>query len=80
MFKIWNRAYSPLDNPQSSSANNIFKADIDSINKSDIIIANFNPYAGMLVDDETAFECGYGYATGKKYMAILKMIDFMKRK
>lgn len=70
----------PIDNPQASFANNIFNADIISIDNSDIIIANFNPYAGMLVDDGTAFECGYAYATGKEIYAYIDDERFYEEK
>ena len=52
----------PIDNPQASNANTIYESDIKMLESADIVIANFNPYAGMLVDDGTAFECGYAKA------------------
>ncbi len=54
----------PLDN-QESNANKIFKGNIGLINESDIIVANLNDFRGQTMDDGTAFELGYAYASGK---------------
>ncbi len=70
----------PIDNPQASSADIIARADIKTITEADIIIANFNPYAGMLVDDGTAFECGYAHALGKRFYGYLSDSRFYEEK
>ncbi|NLV90202.1 MAG: nucleoside 2-deoxyribosyltransferase [Tenericutes bacterium] len=61
----------PIDNPQASNANTIYESDIKMLESADIVIANFNPYAGMLVDDGTAFECGYAKALNKRIYGYL---------
>lgn len=45
----------------------IFKEDRDSVDWSDIVIANLN---GITVDDGTAWEIGYAYAKGKHIVGI----------
>ncbi len=54
----------PLDNVASGSKE-IFKGNIELINQSDVIVANLNDFRGQTMDDGTAFELGYGYASGK---------------
>lgn len=54
----------PLDNTFSRS-DLIFKGNVGLINESDIIVANLNNFRGQTMDDGTAFELGYGYASGK---------------
>lgn len=70
----------PIDNPQSSSASKIYLADIKTILEADIVIANFNPYAGMLVDDGTAYECGYACALGKRVYGYISDNRFYEEK
>jgi len=64
----------PLDNSidfkegefhTQQGADKIFKANIDLINKADVIIANLISFRGVCIDDGTAFEIGYGFAMGK---------------
>ena len=62
----------PMDNKQDGTPLEIYKQDIESIDNCDIIIANFQSYRGSLIDDGTAFECGYGIATGKKVYGYLE--------
>lgn len=54
----------PLDNT-SLNSNEIFRGNIGLIIQSDIIVANLNNFRGQTMDDGTAFELGYGYASGK---------------
>lgn len=54
----------PLDNVANGSEE-IFKGNIGLINQSDIIVANLNDFRGQTMDDGTAFELGYGHASGK---------------
>ena len=43
----------------------VFLADLNLIDKSDIIIANLNNFRGYDIDSGTAFELGYGYSKHK---------------
>lgn len=54
----------PLDNVANGSKE-IFDGNIGLINQSDIIVANLNDFRGQTMDDGTAFELGYGCASGK---------------
>lgn len=54
----------PLDNALGGSKQ-IFNGNIGLINQSDIIVANLNNFRGQTMDDGTAFELGYGLASGK---------------
>lgn len=56
----------PMDNNQQGTPFKIYQQDVALIDGADIVIANFNSYAGALIDDGTAFECGYAVAKGKK--------------
>ncbi len=52
-------------------ANQIFLENISIIDRSDIVIANCNPFRGACVDDGTSYEIGYAYAKGKKVFGYL---------
>ena len=61
----------PLDNEVQEQKKNlmaqkIFEGNIKLIKEADIIIANLNNFRGLEPDSGTAFECGVGYALGKK--------------
>jgi nucleoside 2-deoxyribosyltransferase len=62
----------PLDNivnfnqEKNKIAQDIYKANVDLINQSDIIIANINAFRGKEADSGTIWECGYASALGKK--------------
>lgn len=45
----------------------VFKTDIDALNKADIVVASLN---GVDVDSGTAFELGYAFAQGKKLFGL----------
>lgn len=60
------------DQVKLAKANQIFKENILLIQKSDIVIANCNPFRGACVDDGTAFEIGYAYGKGKRVFGYLK--------
>lgn len=49
----------------------IFLKNIRSIEASDYIVANVNPFRGKEPDSGTCFEIGYGYALGKKVYGYL---------
>lgn len=51
---------------KTDTARAIFAGNIRLIDKADLIIANLNPFRGVEPDSGTVFECGYGYAKGKK--------------
>ena len=62
----------PLDNvvdfnqEKRKIAQDIFKANVDLINQSDIVIANLNAFRGKEADSGTVWECGYATALDKK--------------
>ncbi|TGL16295.1 nucleoside 2-deoxyribosyltransferase [Leptospira meyeri] len=60
------------DQIKLAKANQIFKENISLIQRSDIIIANCNPFRGACIDDGTAFEIGYAYGKGKRIFGYLK--------
>jgi nucleoside 2-deoxyribosyltransferase len=53
----------------------IFEANVDLIERCDVIVANLEPFRGPGVDDGTAWEIGYGYAKGKKIWGYSQLSD-----
>lgn len=53
------------------TAQAIFAANLESIKKADVVVANLNPFRGQCVDDGTAFEIGYACALGKQIFGYL---------
>ncbi|WP_201281152.1 MULTISPECIES: nucleoside 2-deoxyribosyltransferase [Paenibacillus] len=51
---------------QKETAAMIFHANDGLIREADIVMANLNPFRGAEPDSGTVFECGLGYALGKK--------------
>ncbi|MGQ3671686.1 nucleoside 2-deoxyribosyltransferase [Xanthobacter sp. TB0136] len=47
----------------------IFFANLDMIRAADAIVANLTPFRGLSADPGTAFELGYGFASGKTVAA-----------
>jgi len=64
------QALIPLDNHETT-AEGIFRANLDLISKADAIIANLNPFRGAEPDSGTAFECGCAVALGKEVVGYL---------
>jgi nucleoside 2-deoxyribosyltransferase len=68
----------PLDNVidfnqgKRKIAQDIFQANEQLIDKSDIVIANLNTFRGKEADSGTVWECGYAYAKGKKVYGYMK--------
>ena len=68
----------PLDNvidfnqEKNKIAQDIYKANVNLINQSDIVIANINPFRGKEADSGTIWECGYASALGKKVFGYMK--------
>ncbi len=68
----------PLDNvinfnqEKRKIADDIFKANEQLIDMSDIVIANLNTFRGKEADSGTVWECGYAYAKGKKVYGYMK--------
>ncbi len=62
----------PLDNvvdfnqEKHKIAKDIFDANVKMIQQADFVVANLNPFRGSEPDSGTVWECGYGYALGKK--------------
>ncbi len=67
----------PLDNVidfnqnKQKIAQDIFIANKNLIEECDIIVANLNSFRGKESDSGTVWECGYGFALGKKVYAYL---------
>ncbi|MBW5447570.1 nucleoside 2-deoxyribosyltransferase [Cohnella sp. CFH 77786] len=53
------------------TAKAIFEGNLRLIEKSDLIIANLDPFRGNEPDSGTVFECGYAYGLGKKLYGFL---------
>ncbi|HFU73948.1 MAG TPA: nucleoside 2-deoxyribosyltransferase [Helicobacteraceae bacterium] len=54
-----------LNNTPHQNARRIRQANIELIQKADIIMANLNPFRGLEPDSGTVFEVGYAMALGK---------------
>lgn len=61
----------PMDNNVDVSdssyktAVKIYRGNVNQIYACDIVVANCNPFRGVLMDDGTAYELGFGNALGK---------------
>lgn len=64
------RALIPLESEQTAPAD-IFQANIASLQASDAILANLNPFRGLEPDSGTCVEVGYGLALGKPIIGYL---------
>ncbi|TGM57051.1 nucleoside 2-deoxyribosyltransferase [Leptospira adleri] len=80
-FSAGFQALSPFDSdiPRDLERNRdlarkIFFGNCELIRKSDIVLANCNPFRGPLVDDGTAFEIGYAFALGKNIYGYAKSL------
>ena len=68
----------PLDNvidfnqEKNKIAQDIYKANVNLIKQSDIVIANINAFRGKEADSGTIWECGYASALGKKVFGYMK--------
>ncbi|MFT8322180.1 MAG: nucleoside 2-deoxyribosyltransferase [Bacillus sp. (in: firmicutes)] len=71
----------PINNLKDQElATMIFYSNEGLIRESDIIIANLNSFRGEEPDSGTVFECGYGYALGKKLYGYIDNGSTMKEK
>ena len=61
----------PLDN-EETTAEGIFRANLELISKADAVVANLNPFRGAEPDSGTCFEVGCGIALGKRVIGYLK--------
>jgi len=67
----------PLDNlidfnqSKQKIAKDIFIANKNLIQECDIVVANLNSFRGKESDSGTVWECGYGFALGKKVYGYL---------
>jgi nucleoside 2-deoxyribosyltransferase len=59
------QALVPLDNDETT-AEGIFKANIELITAADAVLANLNPFRGTEPDSGTSFEVGCAIALGKR--------------
>lgn len=57
----------PIDDLEpEEKAMKIFYANEGLIRSADLIVADLNPFRGLEPDSGTVFECGFGYALGKR--------------
>ena len=56
---------------KETSAEGIFRANIEMISEADAVIANLNPFRGCEPDSGTCFEIGCAIALGKQVIAYL---------
>ena len=54
-----------LSDQSMQTAVQIYRSDVSQIRECNIVVANCNAFRGMLMDDGTAYEIGYGNALGK---------------
>ena len=54
-----------LSDQSMQTAVQIYRSDVSQIRECNIVVANCNTFRGMLMDDGTAYEIGYGNALGK---------------
>lgn len=64
-------ALTPLDN-EETTAEGIFRANLELISRADAVVANLNPFRGAEPDSGTCFEVGCGIALGKRVIGYLK--------
>ncbi len=69
----------PLDN-ECTEAKDIFRGNLALIDKADFICANLNDFRGVDMDSGTAFEIGYGYASGKDIFGYTSDISSLREK
>lgn len=63
-------AFIPSDNDETS-AEGIFRANIEMISEAEAVIANLDPFRGCEPDSGTCFEIGCAIALGKQVIAYL---------
>ena len=60
-----------FDMPKREIACAIYKANVEMIERCDIVVANLNPFRGKESDSGTVWECGYALGRGKKVYGYL---------
>ena len=71
----------PLDNvidfnqDKQKIAMDIFQANKNLIEQCDIVVANLNTFRGKEADSGTIWECGYGFALGKKVYGYMNEVN-----
>eukprot|EP00927_Polykrikos_kofoidii_P046746 TRINITY_DN40884_c0_g1_i1.p1 TRINITY_DN40884_c0_g1~~TRINITY_DN40884_c0_g1_i1.p1 ORF type:complete len:233 (+),score=50.07 TRINITY_DN40884_c0_g1_i1:46-699(+) len=67
---------SPLDNEadveKEGAPEAIFRANIELIDRCDVVVANVNPFRGCCVDDGTSFEIGAAFVKGKRIVCYME--------
>lgn len=69
----------PLDHAEST-AEGIFRANIDLIGQAQLIVANLNPFRGTEPDSGTCFEVGYALALGKRAFGYLDSPESLRER
>lgn len=64
----------PIDHGETE-ASRIFQANLDLIRKSQIVVANLNPFRGAEPDSGTCFEVGYALALHKKVCGYIECME-----
>ncbi len=76
----------PFDNevdlqaPKREIACAIYKANVEMIERCDIVVANLNPFRGKESDSGTVWECGYALGKGKKVYGYLDSLKPYKKR
>lgn len=60
---------------QSTAALQIYRALIPMLKECDIVVANCNAFRGVLMDDGTAYEIGFGNALGKPAYGYIEKLN-----
>ena len=64
-----------LGDQSMQTALQIYRGDISQIRDCDIVVANCNAFRGVLMDDGTAYEIGYGNALGKPAYGYIETLN-----
>lgn len=70
-------ALTPIDHGETTPER-IFQANLDLIRKSQIVVANLNPFRGSEPDSGTCFEIGYALALEKKVCGYIERIETLQ--
>lgn len=64
-----------LSDQSLACARRLYRGLISMIKECDIVVANCNDFRGVLMDDGTAYEIGYGNALGKPAYGYIEILD-----
>ena len=64
-----------LSDQSMQTAVQIYRSDVSQIRECNIVVANCNAFRGLLMDDGTAYEIGFGNALGKPAYGYIETLD-----